>query len=224
MADGQTHPVSEMGEVVLGTSNGAIKFFDVLYVPGLSTNLLFVGKILDKQIDIYFDAEKVYLIEDTHSFSQLAKSSCFIIGHCDSNNGLYRLNSSYPASQLNFAQEVASIDLWHARLGHLSTPNIRHLISQRRVKDLPPRLIFDNYICDVCQFGKKSRESASKKSIHRCSTSFDLIHTDLCGPIKPTTISGYSNILTSTDDFSRFTWVYLFKHKNDAFPLFQQFW
>ena len=46
-----------MGEVVLGASNGAMKFFDVLYVPGLSTNFLSVGKIVDKQIGIYFDAE-----------------------------------------------------------------------------------------------------------------------------------------------------------------------
>ena len=75
-----------MGEVVFGASNGAI---NVLYIPRLSTNLLSVGKIADEQIRIFFDAKKVYLIEDTHSFVQLAKNSCFTVGHRNSNNGLY---------------------------------------------------------------------------------------------------------------------------------------
>ena len=35
---------------MLGASNEAIKFSDVLYVPSLSTNLLSVEKIANKQI------------------------------------------------------------------------------------------------------------------------------------------------------------------------------
>ena len=68
MTDGQAHPIFGMGKVVFGASKGAIRFSNILYIPHLSINLLFVGKIADKQIGIYFDIEKVYLIEDTHSF------------------------------------------------------------------------------------------------------------------------------------------------------------
>jgi hypothetical protein len=48
-----------------------------------------------------------------------------------------------------------------------------------------------------------------------------LIHSDLCRPIKPPTYSGFSYFLTSINDKSRYTIVYLLKRKFGTFDKFK---
>ncbi|WVZ19287.1 hypothetical protein V8G54_006609 [Vigna mungo] len=54
--------------------------------------------------------------------------------------------------------------------------------------------------------------SSTTKSIQ----TFDLLHVDIGGPCSTTSISGYKYVLTIIDDFSRFTWVKLMKHKGET--------
>ncbi|GKE60928.1 retrotransposon protein, putative, ty1-copia subclass, partial [Tanacetum coccineum] len=50
-----------------------------------------------------------------------------------------------------------------------------------------------------------------------------LIHTDVCGPFKIMSRQGASYFLTFTDDFSRYGYVYLLKHKHEVFETFKVF-
>jgi len=50
-----------------------------------------------------------------------------------------------------------------------------------------------------------------------------LIHTDVCGPLNTPTRGGFHYFTTFTDDFSRFGYVYLMKHKSESFTLFKEF-
>ncbi|GJR34708.1 zinc finger, CCHC-type containing protein [Tanacetum coccineum] len=50
-----------------------------------------------------------------------------------------------------------------------------------------------------------------------------LIHTDVCGPFKITSRQGASYFVTFTDDFSRYGYVYLLKHKHEVFETFKVF-
>ena len=47
-----------------------------------------------------------------------------------------------------------------------------------------------------------------------------LIHTDVCGPMTTQARGGYSYFITFTDDFSMYGFVYLMKHKYEAFDKF----
>ena len=51
----------------------------------------------------------------------------------------------------------------------------------------------------------------------------DLIHTDICGPIEPTTAGGNKYFLTYTDDKSRNTTTYLLREKSEAFTKFIEY-
>ena len=50
-----------------------------------------------------------------------------------------------------------------------------------------------------------------------------LIHSDVCGPLSSTTRGGYQCFITFTDNFSRYGYVYLIKHKSKSFKMFKIF-
>ena len=50
-----------------------------------------------------------------------------------------------------------------------------------------------------------------------------LIHSDVCGPMSSLARIGYSYFITFTDDYSRFGYVYLMKHKSESFERFMDF-
>ncbi|KAK8938674.1 hypothetical protein KSP39_PZI011284 [Platanthera zijinensis] len=52
---------------------------------------------------------------------------------------------------------------------------------------------------------------------------FDVIHSDVWGPSRVTSLSGYKWFVTFIDCHSRTTWLYLLKQKSDVFPCFQNF-
>jgi hypothetical protein len=49
---------------------------------------------------------------------------------------------------------------------------------------------------------------------------FVLVHIDVWGPSQVLSLSGYWWFVFFIDDFSRTTWVYLLKDKNDVFSVF----
>jgi hypothetical protein len=51
----------------------------------------------------------------------------------------------------------------------------------------------------------------------------DLVHSDLCGPITPTTPGGKKYFLLLADDMSRFMWIHLITGKNEAAGAIKQF-
>ncbi|GJZ37824.1 retrotransposon protein, putative, ty1-copia subclass [Tanacetum coccineum] len=51
----------------------------------------------------------------------------------------------------------------------------------------------------------------------------DLVHTDVCGPFRSAIKDGKRYYVTFTDDFSRYGYVYLIKHKSDTFEVFKRY-
>nr|GEY55787.1 retrotransposon protein, putative, Ty1-copia subclass [Tanacetum cinerariifolium] len=59
--------------------------------------------------------------------------------------------------------------------------------------------------------------------VKRAKDLLRLIHTDVCGPFKIVSRQGASYFVTFTDDFSRYGYVYLLKHKHEVFETFKVF-
>jgi transposase InsO family protein len=62
-----------------------------------------------------------------------------------------------------------------------------------------------------------------KKSLWRASKKLQLVHADICGPIKPNSNSNKRYILSFIDDFTRKTWIYFLHEKSEAFAMFRNF-
>ena len=57
----------------------------------------------------------------------------------------------------------------------------------------------------------------------RASDLLGLIHTEVCGPISSISRGGYQYFITFTDDFSRYGYIYLMRHKSESFEKFKLF-
>nr|GFC56948.1 putative ribonuclease H-like domain-containing protein [Tanacetum cinerariifolium] len=51
----------------------------------------------------------------------------------------------------------------------------------------------------------------------------DLVHSDVCGPMKTKTLGGCSYFVTFNNDHSRKVWVYTLKTKDQVLDVFKQF-
>ena len=51
----------------------------------------------------------------------------------------------------------------------------------------------------------------------------DILHSDICGPMQTTSLSGYSYYASFIDDYSRKTWIYFLKKKDEVFERFKEF-
>ena len=76
--------------------------------------------------------------------------------------------------------------------------------------------------CDTCILAKSHRVSYST-SLNKSDIPFALIHSNVWGPSPITTSSSIRLFVTFIDDCTRMIWLYLLKHKDDVFSVFQSF-
>ena len=51
----------------------------------------------------------------------------------------------------------------------------------------------------------------------------DIVHSDVCGPMPSTSLRGYVYYVSFIYDYSRKTWIYLLKGKNEVFGKLKEF-
>jgi hypothetical protein len=108
--------------------------------------------------------------------------------------------------------------LWHERLGHLNMASLKELnamVDGMNLKEVPL-----HHICEGCIKGKHQRTSFPKDRATRASQLLEIVHTDVCGPMRATSHCG---ALIFIDDFSRKTHVYFLKAKREVFEKFKQY-
>jgi hypothetical protein len=76
-------------------------------------------------------------------------------------------------------------------------------------------------VCNACQQAK-SHQLPYPISTNRPKAPLELIFSDVWGPACDS-INKNKYSVSFIDDFSKFTWIYLLKHKSDVFQRFQDF-
>ena len=51
----------------------------------------------------------------------------------------------------------------------------------------------------------------------------EIIHSDVCGPMSSSSLSRYVYYVSFIDNFSRKTWIYFMKNKDEVFNKFKEF-
>nr|GEV33882.1 hypothetical protein [Tanacetum cinerariifolium] len=115
--------------------------------------------------------------------------------------------------------DLESALLWHCRLGHISKKCIEKLQHDGLLDSSDVR-VFEK--CVSCMSGKMARKPYTHQ-VERAKELLGLIHIDVCGPFKIMLRQGASYFVTFTDDFSRYGYVYLLKHKHEVFETFKVF-
>ena len=98
------------------------------------------------------------------------------------------------------------------------------MIKQDAVHGLPTTMNETHIgFCNECAANKIHQSSFSHERMIRANGFLDLIHTDICGPMKTQSHSGCRFFIKFIDDYSRKGHVYFLKAKNEAFEKFQDF-
>ncbi|XP_070013337.1 uncharacterized protein [Nicotiana sylvestris] len=89
--------------------------------------------------------------------------------------------------------------------------------------ELPKSSFKDHKVCDACAKEKQIRSFFKPKKEVRTSRPLDLLHMDLCGPMRVKSRGGKKYIFVIVDDYSRFTWTLFLITEDETFSVFAAF-
>nr|GEX83748.1 hypothetical protein [Tanacetum cinerariifolium] len=75
---------------------------------------------------------------------------------------------------------------------------------------------YKEHLCTSCEQGKSKKASHPPKPVPNSRQRLHLLHMDLCRPMRIASINGKRYILVIVDDYSRYTWVYFLRSKDEA--------
>ncbi|GKA09447.1 retrovirus-related pol polyprotein from transposon TNT 1-94 [Tanacetum coccineum] len=113
--------------------------------------------------------------------------------------------------------------LWHRRLSHLNFDYINLLSKKDVVIGLPKLKYVKNQLCSSCEVSKAKRSSFKSKIVPSSKGRLNLLHMDLCGPMRVASINGKKYILVIVDDYSRYTWTLFLRSKDETPEVLKDF-
>ncbi|KAJ0599629.1 putative RNA-directed DNA polymerase [Helianthus annuus] len=201
------------GDVSITIRGRERKIPDVFYVKGLKHNLLSVGQLIRKGYEVSFKGDRCTIKDANNEVLGMVKMT---------NNKMFPL---HPESDLQFAMNMAIYNtshLWHKRYGHVNIDTLIDMGNKELVVGLP-KMKKDDNVCEGCISGKQARKPFQKKTTWQSSEPLQLVHSDICGPMRTESIGGCRYFITFIDDYTRKTWVYFLKFKSEALNYFKIF-
>lgn len=219
VANGQYMVIKGKGKIVLKMEvNGNrrnLQINELLYVPELERNLLSVSKMTKEGYKVNFSKKNCYI-----------KKGDIEVATAKHEKGLHKIEVyGEEVNSVTASCETISncIHIWHRRLGHRNPESIKDLVKRKRADGIEINECKNIKQCVSCIEIKLRRKSFPKVSSSRSKEVLDLIHSDLCGPMRTPTVGKKKYFLTFTDDFSRYTTVYLLETKDEVLPKLKDF-
>ncbi|GJR16949.1 retrovirus-related pol polyprotein from transposon TNT 1-94 [Tanacetum coccineum] len=145
---------------------------------GLNHNLFFVGQFCDADLEVAFRKSTCY-IRDLKGNDLLTGSR---------GTDLYSItlqDTSTPNPICLMAKATSSQAwLWHRRLSHLNVDTINLLSKHDIVTDLPKLKFVKDHLCSSCELGKAKCKSFKTKTTPSSKRCLQILHMDLCGPMR----------------------------------------
>lgn len=89
--------------------------------------------------------------------------------------------------------------MWHRRLGHLNITNLLQTTQKGFIKGVDLEQPTEKFLWDVCFKGKMTFPKISEREM----TLLELIHTDVCGPMRIQSNGKAKSYVTFIDDHSK---------------------
>ncbi|KAK2442749.1 putative mitochondrial protein [Trifolium repens] len=213
LGDNSRMMVVGKGNVKLRVGSITQVITNVYYIPELKNNLLSIGQLQEKGLTVVFKEDMCRVYHQERGVIMQSKMTA---------NRMYVIMVDVITPTCFKVTNEDATYLWHCRYGHLSQKGLQILEQKNMVRGLP-KLQESSNVCSDCMIGKQHREPFPKVSTGRATKRLQLIHADVCGPIKPESNSNKRYFLTFIDDFSRKTWVYFLSEKSSVLEMFKKF-
>ncbi|KAJ9556254.1 hypothetical protein OSB04_010868 [Centaurea solstitialis] len=203
-----------VGSYSLSLPSGLVLELDnCYYIPNMIKNVLSFDLLVDQGFYYKYDSKMISVFKNNIFYFKATPV-----------NGLYTVNLQDNSSEIyHISKRSKDIEdqtyLWHCRLGHINKKRVELLLKGGFLGsfDYKP---FDN--CESCLSGKMTKQPFNKEN-ERAIDLLEIIHTDVCGPFSHVARGGYRYFITFTDDFNRYGYVYLMRHKSESFERFREF-
>jgi len=151
----------------------------VLYVPKMKNNFISVSKLISECFKVEFDKDGC----------KVNNARGVVVAEAQRDKNLYLLNVKVRKDTTHIANSLEEgAMLWHERLGHLNMANLKELdamVDGMNLKEVP-----FHHICEACIKSKRQRTSFPKDGATRASQLLEIVHTDVCGPMRTTSHGG----------------------------------
>ena len=220
LANNESTKIKSRGTVVFSTNiagrRSKIRLNNALHVPDLRTNLLSVGKITENNYDVIFRKNMAHVVDHNGKIKMIAEKI----------NGLYFVREEQDhecrISSESSRKSSDTIMTWHRRLGHL---NFKDLINAQRsgiLEGLNFGQVEGKLECDICVQGKMTRTTFPKNS-ERKTDLLEIVHSDVCGPMRVESLNKAKYFVTFIDDSSKWCEVYFLRSKSEVLEKFKEF-
>nr|GEZ71840.1 integrase, catalytic region, zinc finger, CCHC-type, peptidase aspartic, catalytic [Tanacetum cinerariifolium] len=179
---------------------GNILITRVYFIEGLGHNLFSVGQFCDSDLEVAFKRNACFVrnLEGVDLLKGDRSTNLYTIN-------LHEMASASPICLMARASSTKSW-LWHQRLSHLNFDTINDLARNDLVAGLPKFKCHKEHLCPSCEQGKSKRASHPPKPVPNSRQRLHLLHMDLCGPMRISSINGKRYVLVIVDDYSRYMW------------------
>ncbi|KAJ9544607.1 hypothetical protein OSB04_024314 [Centaurea solstitialis] len=136
------------------------------------------------------------------------------------------IEDAFSLSSLNCLFSKASVSessLWRRRMCQMNFKNMNLLVKNNLVRGLPAKEFSCDDHCVACHKGKQHKSSHKSKEVNTISPPLQLLHMDLFGSTNVMSIGKKSYCLVIVGDYSRFTWVYFLRTKDETSGLIKPF-
>lgn len=192
----------------------------VLYAQEVPFNLLSVRRLQEAGFSVIFN----------HNGEVIAKIGQKTILTGKRMNELYTLHFIVQNALLNGQAAIIRLDnkdkLWHERLGHISKNKFNQMKikllaeDSNCLKEINPL----DSLCESCINGKQTRLPFAKiKNKSHIQRPLFNVHSDVCGPITPSTIDGKNYFVNFIDEYTHYTVTYLMTHKSEVITYFKDY-
>ncbi|GJT62894.1 retrovirus-related pol polyprotein from transposon TNT 1-94 [Tanacetum coccineum] len=169
---------------------GNIMINKVYYVKDVNHNLFSVGQFCDADLEVAF-RKSTYFVRDLQGNNLLTGNRGYDIYTIS----LQETTSSTPIYLMAKASPNQAW-LWHRRLSHLNFDYI-NLLSKKDVMIGLPKLKYNkDQLCSSCEVSKAKRSSFKTMVVLSSKGRLNLLHMDLCDPMRVASINGKKYILT----------------------------
>ena len=192
-----------VGSVIFKTSQGTqITLSNVLHIPDVKSRFLSTRALAQKGATVLF----------TQGSFEIALNQRRIgSGYLEHN--LYWLDASMPSLNAH-TRGAATLHTWHMRMGHMSHIALRtHGPAATIGMDIDASTVALPNACHGCEMGKSARKPFSGSG-KRASRIYEVVHSDLAGPMRTMSLQGSSYIATFVDDHSRHAVIYFLRTKD----------
>lgn len=198
-----------------------LELHDVLYAPESADRLISILRLDHKGFDTVFGSRRASILKNGGLYGVgTIREDHYWLGLKSKSAGIHATSSSTHG-------KPATIDTMHQRFGHLNWEAIRKLSAKESLvkglefnSSLQPSL----HPCEGCVFGKQHRRSFPSSSTPRATEPFELVHSDLDGPMQVQSVTSHARyFVTFIDDYSDTVFVYYLKSKDEQTLAFDTF-